>query len=72
MPKAIQIWEFSEAPLDYQALTTEWDKEWLAFVPDSLLDRHHFSWLELNAPFGRGHWAEEYTVEGGTVVISAH
>lgn len=71
MDRAILVWAFDEAPVEYQGLSTNGgDEDWLAFVPTEASRGKYIGWLEAG-PFGVSD-IDQYEVEGGTVYIGSH
>jgi hypothetical protein len=68
--KAIIVWEFHNAPEEYQRLSGHGgDEDWLAFVPDSLKDAY-IGWID-GGNFGCCD-VSTHPVDGGVVKIGAH
>jgi hypothetical protein len=69
--KTIMVWNFYEAPQEYQAMSGHGgDEDWLAFVPHSMGDPW-IGWLESGTPFGVSE-VTRHAVDGGYIYIGAH
>jgi hypothetical protein len=70
MNKAIIVWRFEDAPLEYQRLSEEGgDEDWIVFIPDSLPGNLYISWLDRICSYGEPPY---YKVEGGGIYIGSH
>lgn len=69
--KAILVWEWSDAPEEFRALSTMHggDGDWIAFCPDGT-DQYPI-WAVDGSAFGRCD-VSSHEVPGGIVLIGAH
>lgn len=75
--KTILAWRFEDAPKEYQDLIEkQGDEDWLAFVPDALLDPKEEGYIGVQWIAGSGfdslYDPQEFKVEGGYVYIGEH
>jgi hypothetical protein len=69
--KAITVWEFHNAPREFQDLSPHGgDEDWVGYIPT---DAVHWTpmWMQSGSAFGCCS-VSEHDVEGGTVYIGAH
>jgi len=71
--KAIIIWQFEDAPEEYQSLSRNGgDEDWVAFVPKRLLKEIMIpAFLEEGSSFGCFK-VERHEVEDGIILIGCH
>lgn len=71
--KAIVIWQFEDAPKQYQSLSQNGgDEDWIAFLPESFLrERMVPAFLEEGSSFGC-YKVEKHKVKGGIILIGCH
>lgn len=69
---AIHVWRFSDAPKQFQELSTHGgDEDWVALIPKEMA-HEYIPWMEDGSPFGCCS-VSEYQLDGGCVVrIGAH
>jgi hypothetical protein len=70
LSKTILIWNFEDAPKEYQSLSNNGgDEDWIAFIPESMKDEY-IGWMD-GGSFGCC-CVDEHEVEGGIIRIGAH
>lgn len=70
----IKVWRFVEAPKHYQNLSDNGgDEDWIAFVPQHILDAEdgYIGWLQEGTSYGCCA-VNEYVVDGGRIFIGCH
>ncbi len=70
--KAIQVWDWDDAPEEYKALSPHGgDEDWVALVPPKYAGRW-IGWMESGSAFGCCDVSEHELPDGSVVRIGAH